>query len=119
MSKLKKLQYLNLALNNVELIENLEGWYFCFTHFFFKSDNVTMCCFCSTKNKGIETRELLYLNAPGKVIFLFPMNYYSISKDCCLSAGCESLQKLDLTVNFVGELTSVETLKDLYHFREL
>jgi len=48
-SRLKKLEYLNLALNNIELIENLEG--------------------------------------------------------------CESLQKLDLTVNFVGELTSIESLR--------
>lgn len=29
------------------------------------------------------------------------------------------LQKLDLTVNFVGELTSIECLKNLAHFREL
>lgn len=36
----------------------------------------------------------------------------------CFS-GCESLKKLDLTVNFVGELTSVECLKNLYNFREL
>jgi protein TilB len=49
-SKLKKLEYLNLALNNIERIENLEG--------------------------------------------------------------CESLQKLDLTVNFIGELSSVQTLRN-------
>ena len=55
--RLKKLEYLNLALNNIELIENLEA--------------------------------------------------------------CESLKKLDLTVNFVGELTSIECLKDLEHFAEL
>ena len=48
-SRMKKLEYLNLALNNVERIENLEG--------------------------------------------------------------CESLNKLDLTVNFVGELTSIYSLK--------
>lgn len=36
-----------------------------------------------------------------------------------ISTGCESLQKLDLTANFVGELTSIECLKDLFHFREL
>lgn len=56
-SRLKKLDYLNLALNNVERIENLEG--------------------------------------------------------------CESLRKLDLTVNFIGELTSIKCLRNLYHFREL
>ena len=36
-----------------------------------------------------------------------------------LFLGCESLQKLDLTVNFVGELTSIESLRGNYHFREL
>nr|XP_057941133.1 dynein axonemal assembly factor 11 [Doryrhamphus excisus] len=33
--------------------------------------------------------------------------------------GCESLRKLDLTVNFVARLSSVETLKDNVHLREL
>uniref|UniRef100_A0A671N936 Leucine-rich repeat-containing protein 6 n=1 Tax=Sinocyclocheilus anshuiensis TaxID=1608454 RepID=A0A671N936_9TELE len=55
--RLKKLEYLNLALNNTEVIENLEG--------------------------------------------------------------CESLQKLDLTVNFVGKLSSVESLKQNVLLREL
>lgn len=54
---MKKLEYLNLAINNIEMVENLEG--------------------------------------------------------------CESLQKLDLTLNFVGELTTVETLKQNIHLREL
>jgi protein TilB len=48
-SRLKALEYLNLAMNNIERIENLEG--------------------------------------------------------------LESLQKLDLTLNFIGELTSVENLR--------
>ncbi|KAM4704915.1 dynein axonemal assembly factor 11 [Rhinophrynus dorsalis] len=56
-SKLKKLEYLNLALNNIEIIENLEG--------------------------------------------------------------CESLQKLDLTVNFVGELSSVHSLRNNIYLQEL
>ena len=34
-------------------------------------------------------------------------------------AGCEFLQKLDLTVNFVGDLLSVESLKCNGHLREL
>ncbi|KAJ3595499.1 hypothetical protein NHX12_004802 [Muraenolepis orangiensis] len=33
--------------------------------------------------------------------------------------GCESLQKLDLTVNFVGELSSVGSLKHNVHLRQL
>uniref|UniRef100_A0A8C4ZQ19 Leucine-rich repeat-containing protein 6 n=1 Tax=Gadus morhua TaxID=8049 RepID=A0A8C4ZQ19_GADMO len=55
--RLKMLEYLNLALNNIEAIENLEG--------------------------------------------------------------CESLKKLDLTVNFVGRLSSVASLKHNLHLREL
>lgn len=55
--RLKKLEYLNLALNNVEVVENLQG--------------------------------------------------------------CESLNKLDLTVNFVGRITSVESLKHNQFLREL
>lgn len=56
-SRLKKLEYLNLALNNIERIENVQG--------------------------------------------------------------CESLKKLDLTVNFIGELTGVETLKNNIHLETL
>lgn len=42
-----------------------------------------------------------------------------ISLEWLLYSDCEMLQKLDLTVNFVGELTSIECLKNLPHFREL
>ena len=52
--RLKSLEYLNLAMNNIERIENLEG--------------------------------------------------------------LESLQKLDLTLNFIGELTSVEKLRYIFTF---
>lgn len=36
-----------------------------------------------------------------------------------LSTGCECLQKLDLTVNFVGRLSSVQSLKHNIHLAEL
>uniref|UniRef100_A0A8C0UK57 Leucine-rich repeat-containing protein 6 n=1 Tax=Cyanistes caeruleus TaxID=156563 RepID=A0A8C0UK57_CYACU len=55
--KLKKLEYLNVALNNIERVENLEG--------------------------------------------------------------CEDLKKLDLTANFIGELSSIESLKCNIHLKEL
>ncbi|XP_030301520.1 protein tilB homolog [Calypte anna] len=55
--KLKKLEYLNVALNNIERVENLEG--------------------------------------------------------------CEELNKLDLTANFIGELSSIESLKHNIHLKEL
>ena len=37
----------------------------------------------------------------------------------CWLPGCESLQKLDLTVNFVGRLSSVTLLEHNVHLREL
>ena len=57
LNKLKMLEYLNLALNNIERIENLEG--------------------------------------------------------------CESLNKLDLTLNFIGEITSVQSLSNNIHLTTL
>lgn len=57
LGKLKKLEYLNLAINNIERVEGLEK--------------------------------------------------------------LESLQKLDLTLNFIGELTSLENLIPCYNLREL
>jgi protein TilB len=57
LNRLKKLEYVNLALNNIERIENVEG--------------------------------------------------------------CEFLNKLDLTVNFIGELTSIENLIDNYNLKDL
>lgn len=36
-----------------------------------------------------------------------------------LLPGCESLEKLDLTVNFVGRLSGVERLKHNPHLTEL
>lgn len=56
-SRLKNLEYLNLALNLVERVENLEG--------------------------------------------------------------CESLRKLDFTLNFIGDLTSVKTMRSLSHLEQL
>lgn len=55
--RLKKMEYLNLALNNIEVIEGLRG--------------------------------------------------------------CESLRKLDLTVNFIGALSSVSELRFNEHLEEL
>lgn len=36
-----------------------------------------------------------------------------------LSAGCEELTKLDLTVNFIGELSSIKSLQHNIHLKEL
>lgn len=43
----------------------------------------------------------------------------SVCVCACVCAGCENLQKLDLTVNFVGRLSSVESLKENIHLRQL
>lgn len=36
-----------------------------------------------------------------------------------LSTGCEELAKLDLTVNFIGQLSSIKTLQHNIHLKEL
>ncbi len=72
--RLKKLEYLNLALNNIEYIENLSGTY--------------------------------------KYIIKF---FYLLK----ISLGCESLNKLDLTLNFIGILSCVENLRDNIHLADL
>ena len=69
-SRLKKLEYINLALNNIEYIENLSG---------------------SNRDAWGMTR---------------------LSQSIL---GCESLNKLDLTLNFIGVLASVENLRDNIH----
>lgn len=81
---LKKLQYLNLALNNIEVIENLEGQY--------------------------AEERVLMVSGDGSA---------NLASSVLLSPGCESLQKLDLTVNFVGRLSSVQHLKSNLHLTEL
>lgn len=90
--RLKKLEYLNLALNNIERVENLEGTFV-----------LLIKRKCELANFNLVKR--------NQSRFLIT-NFAFIE-------GCESLQKLDLTANFVGEVTSIECLKDLYHFREL
>lgn len=52
-------------------------------------------------------------------VFLKMIKKYMLVWWSYLYSDCEMLQKLDLTVNFVGELTSIECLKNLPHFREL
>ena len=44
---------------------------------------------------------------------------YKYLKLLFVRSGCESLQKLDLTVNFVGRLSSVESLRHNVHLAEL
>ena len=48
-----------------------------------------------------------------------PTPYKIILQFFNMLSGCEFLQKLDLTVNFVGDLLSVESLKVNGHLREL
>lgn len=74
--RLKELQYLNLALNNIETIENLQG---------------------------------KYRFAPRIFIASAAVHF----------KGCEFLEKLDFTVNFIGDLLSVEQLRCNRHLREL
>lgn len=52
-----------------------------------------------------------YTHVTPCVIFLTSFSW--------LSTGCEGLTKLDLTVNFIGELSSVKTLQHNIHLKEL
>lgn len=103
--RLKKLEYLNLALNNIEVIENLEGkssispfHSLCGLFIYFTTD-----CWSDTASAGFFSTCMLIYN----------IHVYNT----CV--GCEDLQKLDLTVNFVGRLSSVESLRQNVHLREL
>lgn len=73
-------------MNNIELIENLEG------------------------------EELFVIGVNKAISSLEPLIHSSANSP---SADCESLQKLDLTVNFVGRLSSVERLRHNRHLAEL
>ena len=90
--RLKQLEYLNLALNNIEVIENLEGIY---------SHN---------RDQPFTMQTTAWSIGPWES-YTEPV--------VTVSAGCEFLNKLDLTVNFVGDLLSVEKLQANHHFREL
>ncbi|XP_076767534.1 dynein axonemal assembly factor 11 isoform X2 [Arvicanthis niloticus] len=92
-SKLKKLEYLNLALNNIERIENLEA--------------SLQIHFSTSEYPSLQDVTDFGLTRP-KHGHLGPCFF-----------GCEWLTKLDLTVNFIGELSSVKTLTHNIHLKEL
>lgn len=56
-------------------------------------------------------------NGSFSCFFLFNVYVNIHLYNSCL--GCEELQKLDLTVNFIGRLSTVESLKQNLHLREL
>ena len=53
-----------------------------------------------------------------KICFCGSMLYACVIILDCFK-GCEWLQKLDLTVNFVGDLLSIESLQSNEHLREM
>ncbi|TNN45911.1 Protein tilB [Liparis tanakae] len=89
--RLKKLQYLNLALNNIEVIENLEG----------QQRN--------TEEHGGTRRNTEEHGGTRRLLLQEQQD-----SDCC-----ESLEKLDLTVNFVVLLSGVVSLQQNLQLREL
>ena len=95
-SKLKELEYLNLAINNIEKFENLQGKYI------YRTNNVV---YYSLLFISHVTKFTLILH-----VLLHPYTHYT---------GCESLSKLDLTVNFIGDLSSIINLEDLDYLSEL
>ena len=121
--RLKELQYLNLALNNIERIENLRlppslapflppslppylPTYLPTYLLVCRASH--MCAEVGGGRRGI----FLPLPSPPSLLSPPPLPPPSLS-------GCESLEKLDLTVNFVGELLSVESLQCNQHLNEL
>lgn len=66
-----------------------------------------------TTSKLLKTWKVCALSRPCKPVF------QKQTLTLLLPSGCESLRKLDLTVNFVGLLSSVESLQHNAHLREL
>ncbi|GAB1299411.1 Dynein axonemal assembly factor 11 [Apodemus speciosus] len=98
-SKLKKLEYLNLALNNIERIENLEA----------SSAGLAASPQTSSTSEHPSLQDVTDFDlTSAKHGHLGPCFF-----------GCEWLTKLDLTVNFIGELSSVKTLTHNIHLKEL
>ncbi|XP_029655079.1 protein tilB homolog [Octopus sinensis] len=63
---------------------------------------------CNTLSKFLEFFKRRFIENWNRTKKVFITKYI----------GCESLVKLDLTINFVGELTSIKILQDLEHFEE-
>ncbi|XP_077023805.1 dynein axonemal assembly factor 11 isoform X3 [Tamandua tetradactyla] len=62
---------------------------------------------------------LIHVASVGQLLLADPLPRWLLP---CLSrtpAGCEGLTKLDLTVNFIGELSSVKNLQHNIHLKEL
>lgn len=55
-----------------------------------------------------------YIHFITSVIWVGALFFFSF-----LSIGCEGLTKLDLTINFIGELSSIKTLRHNIHLKEL
>ncbi|XP_060583998.1 dynein axonemal assembly factor 11-like [Ruditapes philippinarum] len=96
------LEELSLHQENIERIENLDKWCRQLKILYLQSNLIPRI-----ENVG-RLKKLEYLN--------LALNNVEVIENL---EGCESLKKLDLTVNFVGELTSIECLKKNIFFNEL
>ncbi|XP_053394299.1 dynein axonemal assembly factor 11-like [Mercenaria mercenaria] len=96
------LEELSLHQENIEKIENLDKWCKHLKILYLQSNLIP-----KIENVG-RLKKLVYLN--------LALNNVEVIENL---EGCESLEKLDLTVNFVGELTSIECLKRNIFFKEL
>lgn len=106
-----------------------------FKHFFscWNQENLEVLYICSL---NIWSRRLILSGSTcGKGFLLQPLTMWNrlrhasvwseqvVDYDKALSyvfqAGCEDLKKLDLTANFIGELSSIQVLKENIHLKEL
>ncbi|XP_019862120.1 PREDICTED: protein tilB homolog [Amphimedon queenslandica] len=96
------LEEISLHQQDIEKIEHLDKWCRNLKILYLQSNLIP-----KIENVG-RLKYLEYLN----------LALNNITKVENLS-GCESLQKLDFTVNFIGDLLSVESLKVNEHLKEM
>ncbi|KAM3866120.1 dynein axonemal assembly factor 11 [Diretmus argenteus] len=100
--ELLSLEEVSLHQQNIEKIEHIERWCRNLSILYLQHNLIPRI-----ENVG-RLKKLEYLNVS--------LNNIEVIENL---EGCESLQKLDLTLNFVGRLSSVESLKHNVHLREL
>ncbi|KAM9844976.1 dynein axonemal assembly factor 11 [Aulostomus maculatus] len=100
--ELFSLEEVSLHQQNIERIEHLDRWCRDLRILYLQNNLI------SRIENLCRLKKLEYLN--------LALNNVEVIENL---EGCESLQKLDLTVNFVGRLSSVETLQHNIHLREL
>uniref|UniRef100_A0A3B4AYV0 Leucine-rich repeat-containing protein 6 n=1 Tax=Periophthalmus magnuspinnatus TaxID=409849 RepID=A0A3B4AYV0_9GOBI len=100
--ELFSLEELSLHQQDIQMIQHLEHWCRQLRILYLQNNLIS-----TIENVG-KLKKLEYLN--------LALNNIELIENL---EGCESLQKLDLTINFVGHLSSVQSLTHNIHLREL